>query len=128
MAILLIYVSFKCGPEYVCVRCHRMLYKSTVIPINVSKYKDDVLSCVAYESYKCTSVDDKEYLCRSCHNSMCRCEMPLQAKANGLDLDVIPDELKDLNTLELRLISLRIPFLRWLRCPVVNSILFMVLL
>ncbi len=64
-----------------------------------------------------TSVDDKQWICRSSHNAMCRGNVPVQAKANGLDLDVIPDELKDLNTLELRLISLRIPFMKMVALP-----------
>ena len=43
---------------------------------------------------------------------MSRNNVPLQAKVNGLELGCIPNELKDLNTLELRLISLRIPFMK----------------
>ena len=48
---------------------------------------------------------------------MCRGNIHLQSKCNGLDLDVIPDELKSLNTLELRLISLRIPFMKMVALP-----------
>ena len=36
--------------------------------------------------------------------------MPLQAKANSLQLCQVPPELADLNLLELRLLSLRVPF------------------
>ena len=35
--------------------------------------------------------------------------MSVQAKANGLQLDPVPDELSTLNALEPRLISLRVP-------------------
>ena len=38
--------------------------------------------------------------------------MPVQAKANGLQLSSIPTELSCLNALELRLISLRVPFIK----------------
>ena len=38
--------------------------------------------------------------------------MPLQAKANYLQLDPMPAELFHLNSLELRLISLRVPFMK----------------
>ena len=38
--------------------------------------------------------------------------LPAQAKANNLDLDNTPVELSDLNPLEVRLISLRIPFMK----------------
>ena len=48
---------------------------------------------------------------------MSRGKLPVQAKANGLQLDTVPPELNDLNTLELRLISLRIPFMKLLALP-----------
>ena len=43
--------------------------------------------------------------------------MPLQAKANGLKLPEIPPELADLNALELRLICLRLPFMKMVALP-----------
>ena len=43
--------------------------------------------------------------------------MPLQAKANGLQLSEIPPELSGLNALELRLISLRVPFMKMVALP-----------
>ena len=43
--------------------------------------------------------------------------MPMQAIANSLQLDLIPSELKDLNNLELHLISLRIPFMKLVALP-----------
>ena len=44
-------------------------------------------------------------------------KMPTQAKANGLKLDPVPTELSDLNSLELRLISMRIPFMKMVALP-----------
>ena len=41
----------------------------------------------------------------------------MQAKANHLQLDPIPEELSNLNALELRLISLRVPFLKMVALP-----------
>ena len=38
--------------------------------------------------------------------------MPLQANANGLQLCNVPPKLSDLNALELRLISVRVPFMK----------------
>ena len=43
--------------------------------------------------------------------------MPLQAKANGLQLSEIPPELSGLNALELRLISLHVPFMKMVALP-----------
>ena len=41
----------------------------------------------------------------------------LQAKANGLQLSEIPPELSDLNALEIRLICLRVPFMKMVALP-----------
>ena len=43
--------------------------------------------------------------------------MPTQAKANNLVLEPIPIELRDLNSMEIRLISLRIPFMKMMALP-----------
>ena len=43
--------------------------------------------------------------------------MPLQAKANELQLCDIPPELSGINALELRLISLRVPFMKMVALP-----------
>ena len=84
-----------------------MLYNSSVILFNENKYGEIVLQNVVNELYKYTSFDGKEWICRLCHIALSRNNVPIQAKANGLELDAIPNELKDLNTLELRLISLK---------------------
>ena len=43
--------------------------------------------------------------------------MPSQAKANGLQLETIPEELSDLNDLESHLIGQRIPFMKICALP-----------
>lgn len=43
--------------------------------------------------------------------------MPLQAKANGLRLSQVPAELSNLNALELRLICVRLPFMKMVALP-----------
>ena len=43
--------------------------------------------------------------------------MPLQAKANGLQLCPVPPELSSLNAVELRLICLRAPFMKMVALP-----------
>ena len=54
-----------------------------------------------------------EYICIRCRNALRskRPRMPDQACANDLKLFTIPDELKNLFTIERRLISLQIPFI-----------------
>ena len=41
----------------------------------------------------------------------------MQAKANGLQLSAVPRELSGLNALELRLICLRVPFMKMVALP-----------
>ena len=43
--------------------------------------------------------------------------MPVQAKANGLGLQPIPSELSCLNAMELRLVSLCVPFMNIVALP-----------
>ena len=54
------------------------------------------------------SFDGKQWVCRTCDRTLKRGNMPLQAKANGLQLCQMPPELSSLNALELRLICLRV--------------------
>ena len=56
-------------------------------------------------------------MCNTCDSTLKRGIMPLQAKANGLQLPNIPPELSDLNTLELRLICLRLPSMKMVALP-----------
>ena len=51
--------------------------------------------------------------CKTCDRALKRGVMPLQAKANGLQLSEIPPEL----LLELRLICLRLPFMKMVALP-----------
>ena len=60
---------------------------------------------------------NKQWICKTCHNALKRGALPAQAKAYSLDLDKVPDELSDLNPLEVRLISLRIPFIEMVALP-----------
>ena len=50
-------------------------------------------------------------------------KMPIQAKANGLSLDKVPQELYDLNSLELHLISMHIPFMKMISSALESELL-----
>ena len=107
------------GPDYVCTCCHRMMYRKSVISCNKANYtytkaNADVIQ-KADLSY--ISFDGKQWVCRTCDRTLKRGNMPLQAKANGLQLCQVPPELSSLNALELRLISLRVPFMKMVALP-----------
>ena len=110
----------KNGPEFVCVCCNRMMYRQTVVPYNKTKYtkaSNELLERVFSNEHSYVSSDGKQWVCKTCDGALSRGNMPVQAKANGLQLCTIPTELSDLNALELRLISLRVPFMKMVALP-----------
>ena len=110
----------KQGPEFVCTCCHRMMYKLSVVPYNRGKYtkaSSELLEQVLSAKHNYISSDGKQWVCTTCDSALKRGNMPLQAKANGLQLCPIPSQLSGLNLLELRLISLRVPFMKMVALP-----------
>ena len=57
------------------------------------------------------------YICHTCHGALKLGRIPAQSKANRMTLDEIPDELKDLNTLEVHIICKRILFMKLVKLP-----------
>ena len=119
-AITAFYSQTRAGPDFVCASCHCMMYRKTVVPYNKGKYNKvspDLLHSVFSANLSHSSSDGKEYICKTCDRALARGSMPLQAKANELQLSEIPPELSGLNALELRLISLRVPFMKMVALP-----------
>ena len=119
-AITIFHSKVKIGPQFVCTVCHCMMYRQTVVPFNRGKYTEaspDVITNVFCNEFTYVSCDGKQWVCKTCDGALIRGNIPLQAKANGLQLPVIPNELSTLNTLELRLISLRVPFMKMVALP-----------
>lgn len=116
------------GPDYVCTCCHRLMYRKTVAEFNPTKYKklsEDFMNKVFPPEFKYTSAQQKVWICKTCDNTLKRGKMPAQAKANSLVLEDVPLELSDLNPMEVRLLSLRIPFMKMVALPVASSEQFM---
>ena len=116
--------AFNCeirnGPDFVCTCCHRMMYKKTVVPCNKDKYtkaSNAILLKVLSADLKYISNDGNEWICKTCDRSLKRGSMPFQAKVNGLQLYQVPPELSGRNALELRLICLRVPFMKMVALP-----------
>ena len=119
-AISAFHSDINSGPDFVCTCCYRMMYRKSVVQYNKSKYtkaSPDVLQKVFSADLSYISKDGKEWMCKTCDRALMRGSMPLQAKANGLQLSNVPPELSDLNALELRLISLRVPFMKMVALP-----------
>jgi len=60
---------------------------------------------------------ERNFICFTCHSSLQRGRLPAQSKSNGLNLEVIPNELSNLTTLERHIISRRIAFMKLLSLP-----------
>ena len=70
-----------------------------------------------HEKCRISSIDGSMYICHTCHGTLKLGKIPAQSKANRMALDEIPDELKDLNTLELHIICKRILFMKLFKLP-----------
>ena len=108
----------KIGPEFVCTCCHRMLYRHSVIgfnPIKYTKASPELLGELCEHIY--VTSEGKQWVCKTCDGALSRGNLPVQAKANGMELDNEPAELSHLNALEQRLISLRVPFMKMVALP-----------
>ena len=95
-AIITFLSRINVGPEFVCMVCHRLMYKVTVVPYNKSKYtkaNSEVLEQVFCDAFNYINYDGKQWVCKTCDRALSRGNMPLQAKANNLQLDAIPAEL-----------------------------------
>ena len=119
-AIVSFHSDIKNGPDFVCTCCHRLMYRKSAVPCNPAKYSkcsNDLLNCVFSADLRYVCDTGNEYICKTCDRALKRGVMPVQAKANGLKLPEIPPELADLNALELRLICLRLPFMKMVALP-----------
>ena len=104
----------RAGSDFVCTCCHRMMYQKSVIQCNKEKYtkaNPDLLQNVFSANLSRISSDGKEWVCKTCDRSLARGSMPPQEKGYSVKY------LSGLNALELRLISLHVPFVKMVALP-----------
>ena len=109
--------KWKKQPVYICISCHRLLWQKGVHKFNLDKYAnvDTALKhFVLAEKFRIKSIDGSTYICITCHNALKKNRATAQCKVSGMELWGIPDEVKDLNSLELHLISKQILFMKLL--------------
>ena len=107
-------------PVYICTSCHRLLWRKGVQKFGIEKYnknRKEIIQLVLDLKYRISSIDGATYICHSCHKTLKLNRIPAQSKANMMALDEIPDELKDLNTLEVHMICKRILFMKLVKLP-----------
>ena len=107
------HASIFVGPLHVCTCCHQTWFrksvsmlKNTHIPTRIQR-----LYCT-----NITSVNDEEWVCHTCLNSLKYGKVPRLSVANGMKWPIKPPELY-LHQLEERLIALRIPFMQIRELP-----------
>ena len=112
------YDDISVGPTCICTVCARLLFRNGVKVCVVEKYRklDRSLKEKVFKE-NVISAENKIWICHTCHNCLLKNKLPAQAKANGLELAPIPTELQDLNSLEIRLISKRLPFMKIVALP-----------
>ncbi|XP_071142082.1 uncharacterized protein [Mytilus edulis] len=125
------------GPIYICSVCIKLKFRKQVIQLDTEKYlkkgKQSAAvanQCISFEfkstctadcPIKCETINHKLWICYTCHRHLIKSEVPADARANGLELTPIPEELKYLNSLEKQLISQRIPFMKLVQLPKGNQ-------
>ena len=91
------------GPTYSRDICWKFEFRRNVIKLKEPKYQADIYN-------ECTT-GKSDWICKSCHNSMSKNKMPMQAQVNNLELCPTFSELDRLCPIELMLISQIIPFM-----------------
>ena len=135
------------GPIFPCASCNRALYRHSVTPLSPCNYgnasyeeklqilgqihakyynKNSKVSLLAHQEIMAQVLSEgtvksgpegKLYICDTCQRALKRSQVPTQAVANSLKLDPIPEELSDLNDLEVRLVAQRTPFMKLVALP-----------
>ena len=90
------------GPFYICCSCNRCLYRSNVTVLKPGKYDLNFFASVVVNQI--SSFDNKFYVCKTCDLKMKKSQIPCQSVCNNLHLDIVPEEMKSLNRLEIFLI------------------------
>ena len=107
-------------PVYICTSCHRLLWEKSFQKFTIENYCDintKIRNLVLHEKYRISSVNGSIYICHNCHRTLKSGKVPGQSKANCMDLEEVPDELKDLNNMEMHMICKRILFMKLVKLP-----------
>ena len=105
--------------EFVCRPCHRMLFRKSVQELILSKYdQKSPFVALALDVKKYPKGDDgKEYICKTCHRHLKKGKVPPESVANGLDVEEIPECMRDMNELEAHFVAQKIIFMKMVSLP-----------
>ena len=111
--IELFHSSTSTGPIYVCSCCHQTWFSESMTQV------ERLTSNLSFQPGILTgmkSVQDKEWICRTCLSNIKKNKVPKLSVLNGMKWPNKPAQL-NLHPLEERLISLRIPFMQIRELP-----------
>ena len=101
------------GPLYICSCCDQLWYKHSVSTADkIRKSNPTAANCLRNRR----SINNKEWLCRTCQNYLVKNKVPPVALVNGMQFPVKPDFF-DLNELECRLLAPRLAFQKLMQAP-----------
>ena len=101
------------GPLYICSCCDQLWYKHSVSP--AARLKKTNPGIQKYLLHK-TSVNNIEWLCKSCNNYLVKNKVPHCAAINGMQFPAKPIFFY-LNELECRLLAHRLAFQKLIQAP-----------
>ena len=101
------------GLLYICTCCDQLWYKHSVIPATALKQNNP---SVQKKLLNKTSVNNIEWLCKTCNKHLKNNKVPPCAAINGMKFPVKPSFFY-LNELECRLLAPRIAFQRLMQAP-----------
>ena len=101
------------GPLYICTCCDQLWYKHSVLQADRLRQSNPDI-----DKYLCNkkSVNDIEWVCRTCYSHLVKNKIPPCAVVNGMVFPQKPTFF-DLNELECRLLAPRIAFLKLMQAP-----------
>ena len=100
------------GPLYVCTCCDQLWHKQSAT--NADQIRQSIPD-IKYLNHR-KSVDNKEWVCKTCHSHLVKNKVPPCAVANGMKFPE-KSEFFDLNELECRLVAPRIAFQNLMQAP-----------
>ena len=116
------------GLENICSVCHRIMFRNQVKQCKPCLYSEEVRMCISKKYlHSCVNCEigcplakssmSSLWICHTCDRKLRVGKIPQEASFNGMEVDLIPEELSNLNSLESHLIALHIPFLKLLALP-----------
>lgn len=100
-------------PEFTCSVCHKTKFRKSVVKLNFKSFdmENEIVAQCLDPKFHVPCADGKLWIDRTCQKLLRKAQMPDIAVANSLEIPNQPDQLKDLTRLEVRCISLQIPFM-----------------